>query len=159
MIDSKPIAYLKTLTNSEMKDFGLFISIAKGAKDAILLHTYLAKYHPNYPAKKIDKSIIATKLFPTEKNKDRKLVNAMHRYVQLLDVFFIQEELKDNAEEKNFLLLQAFKNRKLDKYFFKKADQIERSWQKKTTGRPRAFVLWISFKEDVLSPSKIYTSK
>jgi len=130
MTNSRLIAYLKTMSKAEMKDFGRFISAAKGIKDVIVLFNYLQPYHPEYPEKNLVKSKIATKLFPNERNIAKKFTNIMYRFGQLLDDFLVQEELKVKEAEKDLLLLHALKRRQLDHFFFKKAEQIEEDWTK-----------------------------
>jgi len=141
MTNSKLIIYLKTLSNAEMKDFGLFLSISKGAKDAFQLYNYLKKYHPNYSEKAIEKEKVTGKLFPKDKNKAKKLINAMQRCSRLLDEFLIQEELKTLAENQELLLLKALKKRRLDTYFFRKAEKLEKDW----TNNPRPGLLTLHY--------------
>lgn len=113
-----------------MKDFGLYLSISKGAKDAQLLFQYLKKYHPSFSTKALDKEVVANKLFKKDTNKAKKLTNSMQRCSRLLNIFLIQEELKMQTENQELLLLQAMKKRKLDSYFFRKADKLEKEWTK-----------------------------
>jgi len=128
MTNSKLLIYLKTLSNTEMKDFSLYLSISKGAKDSIKLFHCLKKYHPHYTDKALDKNKVAQKLFAEDINKDKKLINAMQRCSRLLDNFLIQEELKTQTENQEMLLLQALKKRRLDTYFFRKADKLDKAW-------------------------------
>jgi len=54
----------------------------------------------------------------------------MVKFVQLLNKFFIQQELELSEVDENFLYLKALRRRKLDNYFFKKADQMKKQWDK-----------------------------
>jgi len=130
MTNSRLIAYLKTFSKAEMRDFGRHIKASKGIKDVIVLYDYLQTYHPQFPEKYIIKENVAKKLFPKEQNIAKKFTNVMYRFGQLLDDFLVYEELKVKEAEKDLLLLHALKRRQLDQYFIKKAEQIEEEWSK-----------------------------
>lgn len=131
MNNSKLIIFLKSLSITEMRDFGRFINAhsGKSAKEVNDFFNYLKKYHPEFPEKKIEKEKVALKIFAkNDANKQKKVVNIMYKLGQLLENFLIQDELKIRQKEQDFLLLQSLKKRKLDKYFFKKIEQVEEEW-------------------------------
>ena len=132
MKNSKLIAYLKTLSSLEIRDFGQYIKFktSKDANDVNTLYNYLKKLHPDYPEKKVDKEYMLKKLYRSNDNK--KLLNSVYKLCVLLDDFLILDVLNSKSKERNFLLLDALKKRKLDRYFFKKTEQIQEEWKKKS---------------------------
>ena len=132
MKNSKLIAYLKTLSSLEIRDFGQYIKFktSKNANNVNTLFNYLKRLHPIYPEKKIDRDYVLKKLYGSDDNK--KLLNSIYKLSVLLDDFLILDVLNSKIKDKNFLLLDALKQRKLDKYFFKKTEQIQEEWEKKT---------------------------
>jgi len=130
MTNSKLLQFLKTIDSTEHKALSDFLKVAKGAKDVNILFDYLKKYHPVYPENKVLKSFVANKIFPKDKNNEKKLLNTMVKFVQLLDEFFIKQELERTKIDRDFLYLKALRRRKLDSYFFRKADQMKEQWDK-----------------------------
>ncbi len=130
MKNSKLLTFLKTLNDSELKEWGKYIELNsnKKAKDAITFFNYLKKYHPEFPEKKIAKEVIARKIYPNETNGIKKIENLMFKFGIILEDFLVLDQLKKKEKEREFLLLQSLKERKLDKFFFKKTDELERKW-------------------------------
>lgn len=132
MKDSKLIILLKALSRLEMKDLGRFIeNNTKDAKTMNAFFVYLKKYHPEFIDKKIDREYVAKKIFGKEVNQLKKIENLMYKLVQFTEEFLIQGVLENDETERDFLLLKAYKKKKLDKFFFNKIEKIEKSWHKK----------------------------
>lgn len=133
MKNSKLIQYLKTLSVSEMKEFGYFVSSSskREAKMLMVFFNYLKKLHPEFPEKKINKVQILAKLFPKDSGDIKKVQNLIHKLNMLFEEFLISEELKEHEVKRSFLLLEALKKRKLDKFFFKEIEDLEGKWRKK----------------------------
>lgn len=131
MENSKVITLLKTLNKKEIKEFGDYIN-AKNNKEVAVFFKCICSYHPDYKVKNINKKKFCKKYYPNLnldiKNDSSKITKMMHQLVQCLDEFFIQKEVKENSTEKDFLLLSAYKKRKLDNFFFKKANQLQKRW-------------------------------
>lgn len=157
MNNSKLITYLRTLSNYEMRDFGQFIvyKTAKGPNDLNVLFNYLKKLHPIFPEKKIEKKFVSKKIFKEEKSTKR-IINTMYKLGLILDEYLVMDVLKEREKEKDFLLLNALQKRKLNKFFFKKAKQIQEDWQ----GNPRAGIdqLYDEFKLNEMCMSHPYYS-
>ncbi len=115
-----------------MKDFGKFIGkiSVRESKDLKLFFNYLKKLHPNFTSVNIEKKFVAQKVFPNDSNNVKKVLNLIYKVSNLFEEFLVNEELKNNETEKNFLLLEALKKRKLNKYFFRKINQIKDDWNK-----------------------------
>lgn len=130
MTNSKLIQFLKTIDATELKVLGDFLKIAKGANDVNKLFNYLRRYHPEFDKKKVDKELLANKVFSNTIESKKKLENTMVKFIKLLDDFFIQQELKRDTIDEDFLYLKALRRRKLDSYFFRKVDQMKKQWDK-----------------------------
>jgi len=133
MVKSKLIAYLKTLSVSEMRELGQHIDFksSNDQNDIVQLFKYLKKMHPVFPEKKIAKEYLINKIFKNEANKNKKLLNSVYRLNLLIDDFFVQKVLEKDLKDRDFLLLKALNNRKLDKYFFKKIETTQEDWDRK----------------------------
>lgn len=130
MNDSKLIQFLKTVDATELKALGNFLKDAKGANDVNKLFSYLKNHHPEYAEEKVKKLLVSNKVFSDSKNSKKKLENTMVKFVKLLDDFFIQQELKRETIDRDFLYLKALRRRKLDNHFFRKADEVKKQWHK-----------------------------
>lgn len=133
MIESKLITFLRALDKEEMRRFGRFLegTAERKAPDRIAFFDYLQKYHPEFPEKKVKRELVAQKLFPENGKRLKKVENLMHKIVSILEDFLIYEELKARQSQRDFLLLEVYKRRKLDNFFFKKIKKIEEEWERK----------------------------
>lgn len=131
MADSKLITLLRTLSKEEMRRFGRFMEGTAERKSPykIDFFNYLKNYHPKFPEKKAQPEAIAQKLFPAHANGIKRIENLMHSTVQDFDDFLIYEELKVQPTKRDLLLLEAYKRRKLDGFFFKKIKKVEQEWK------------------------------
>lgn len=132
MTESKLITLLRTLDEEEMRKFGKFLegTAQRKSPDRIAFFNYLKKYHPEFPVKKTEREYVARKLFAKDANRSKKIENLMHTIGSVLEDFLLYEELKAQQTQRDFLLLEVYKKRKLDKFFFKKIEQIEKGWEK-----------------------------
>jgi len=133
MTESKLITFLRALDKEEMRRFGRFLegTAERKAPDRIAFFEYLQKYHPEFPEKKVKRELVAQKLFPDNDKRLKKVENLMHKMVLVLEDFMSYEELKMQQSQRDFLLLEAYKRRKLDDFFFKKIRKIEEEWEYK----------------------------
>lgn len=131
MLNSKLLDFFKSLSKTDIKALGVYLNATKQTTDVVLLYNYLKKYYPSFPEKHLIKDYVAKKIFNKDKNNTKKLLNAMVRLSKLLDDFLIYEQLNCSQVYKDFLYLEALKKRQLDKFFFKKAVQMEQDWEKK----------------------------
>lgn len=134
MNKSKLIEVIRTLSTKEFKEFGIFLNGTPHRKTAGVykLYNYLKKYHPEYPPDKIKKEVVYKKLFKDKGNVNKRIFDLMYSLYHVLENFLLQKELEDNLVDRNFLMLEVLKKRKLDKLFFKKIDQVKRDWEKET---------------------------
>lgn len=132
MNDSKLITLLRTLNDDEIKRFGKFLegTALRKSPDRIAFFNYIKKYYPEFPTKKIEREYVAQKLFAKDANPNKKVENCIFKISEILEDFLLNEELKKQPTKRNFLLLDVYKSRKLDKYFFKRVEEIEKDWEK-----------------------------
>ncbi len=133
MEKSKLILLFKTLSTSEVKEFGKFLEGASYRKSGgvFLLYSYLKKWHPSFPSKKMEKETVSKAVFKNNKAFNRRLFDVMSNLYKALEDFLIKKRLEEKEIERDFLLLEVLKERKLDKLFFLKINHIEKSWEKK----------------------------
>ncbi len=133
MTEKELITILHTLDTKEMRGFGRFLkgTAERTSQDRIAFFDYLEKYHPKFPPKKIEREYIAQKLFSDVPDPLRKVRELANNVGAVLKDFLVQEELRKQKEQYDFLLLEAYKRRKLDNFFFKKADEIDKAWKRK----------------------------
>lgn len=137
MEKSKLIKILHTLSDSEIKEFGKFLEGNSFRKtgSAYKLFLYLRKLHPILPINKIKKEYVQKKLFKDLESSEKHLFNIMSQLTTALEDFLVKKLLEEEAIDKDFLLLKAYKKRKLDKFFFQKIGAIEKKWdQSKAAG-------------------------
>ncbi len=130
MKNSKLIVFLETLSAAEMREWGRFIeaSSAKKSPASTQFFEILYQYHPTFEEARIDKEKIALKLYPKDKNYIKKFDNLIYKFWGILEDFLAFKELEYQKRDKEFLLLEAMKRRRIDKFFFKKVDDLEKEW-------------------------------
>ena len=120
MFKSKLVSSLRTLSNKELKWFEAYIASPFFNKNAkvIQLLDILQKYHPQYEEHKVAMEAIFPKLFQGEKKVDeQKLRYVMTDLTKLLEDYLAYLEYNKNEIYRNHLLLSAYDQRGLDKYF------------------------------------------
>jgi len=132
MDKSKLIILLKTLSTSEFKQYGSYLEGASFRKTsgAFLLFNYLKKFHPDYPESKVSKEVVKKKVFKNNVPTNQRLFDLMYILYTSLENFLIQKKLEVDKAERDLLVLDILKDRKLDKLFFLKANQVEKDWSK-----------------------------
>lgn len=129
MVNSKLITLLKTLDNAELKAFEHHINCSKQAGELVVFFDHLKKYHPKYTNKYVVKEAFCKKFYPKLKPDAQKISKMMNKLVDHLNEFMIQQELKKDEIKKDFLLLSAYQNRRLDNLFFKTVKKVENKWE------------------------------
>ncbi len=113
-----------------MREWGKYIEAnsKKNVESTMAFFDYLYKQYPNFPEDKIEKEYIAERIYPKEKNGVKKIDNLIYKFWIILEDFIVKKELENQPRQRELILLDALKNRKLDKYFFKKVDDLEKDW-------------------------------
>jgi len=130
MYKSKLVTVLRTLTVSEMRDFGKFMEgTSYRTTGAIFqLYNFLKKQHPEYPEKKIDREYVKKALNKGGKNTGNRLPDLVSLLNTELEKFLIQKKLFEKEVKKEMLFLEVLRERGLDKMFFKRAANLEKNW-------------------------------
>jgi len=132
MKNKELIKVLRTLSPEEMRAFGRYLkgTAKRMSQDRIVFFGYLEKYYPKFPDKKTNRASIAHNLFSKTADPIRKVSDLESNIGVLLKHFLVQQELERQEEQYDFLLLEAYKRRKLDDFFFKKIKKIEKEWER-----------------------------
>lgn len=119
MFKSKPILILKTLSNKELKKFIHFLSSPYFNVNLNVQKLYKILYplHPEYKAEHLKREKIFRKLFPKIPYQEQKLRYVMSDLTKALEEFLIFQQLLTQESYANFLLLKAYGEKNLDKYF------------------------------------------
>lgn len=132
MKKSKLLTMIATLSDKEFKEFGKYLegTTYRKTSSIFLLYNYLKKVHPEYPEKKVLKAKVQKSIFKDAPNAERSLMDTMYKLTIILEDFFIKKTLEERNMDRNFLLLESLKKRKLDKMFFGKIEALEKNWEK-----------------------------
>lgn len=132
MKKSKLLTMIATLSEAEFKEFGKYLegTTYRKTSSVFLLYNYLKKAHPEYPEKKVLKAKVQKSIFKGAPNAERTLMDTMYKLTIVLEDFFIKKTLEEQNMDRNFLLLDSLRKRKLDKMFFSKITSVEKNWEK-----------------------------
>lgn len=130
MTNTVCVSIFKTLTESEVKAFGSYLTASYQKSGSIYkLYNYLKKSHPDLAKEKLERKIVEKKLFKEKANPERTLFDTTSKLTAKLKSFITIQELEQQEEYQNFLYLEALKSRKLDELFFKKAESLQQKWE------------------------------
>jgi len=129
MINTVCVSIFKTLTESEVKAFGSYLTASYQKSGSIYkLYNYLKKNHPDLTKEKLERKIVEKKLFKEKANPERTLFDTSSKLTAKLKSFITIQELEKQEVDQNFLYLEALKSRKLDELFFRKAESLQQKW-------------------------------
>ncbi len=131
-IDSKVVALFQSLSKQEVKAFAKYLSGTsyKPDNDVFQLFFFLKKHHPNFCEKKVTSSTVWQYIFYEDEVNKKKLLQLCTNLVKVIEDFLIKLQLQKSQPERDFLLLNAFKDRKLDNQFFQKVKEVRKKWEK-----------------------------
>lgn len=138
MNQNKLITLFKTLSTKEVRQFGCFLKGASYRENSITfrLYKYLKKKHPSFPDKKISKTVLFEEIMPkdesanqrySDKDKAKRVTDEMSILTKNLEKFLPILVLQHEEVKKDFLILSFLKQRKQDKLFFQKINQIQKN--------------------------------
>jgi len=118
-----------TLSPKELKKFEEFIYSPFFNKNElpVRLFNVLKVYHPKMEESKVAMEAIFPKVFPKEKIEEQRLRYVMRDLTKLLEEFLTYTEYEKEDEFKKYMLLSAYDNRNLEKYFKITLDQAKES--------------------------------
>ncbi len=135
MKNAKLIRFLAALTPEELKSFQLFAQSPyhNSNKQVAGLLACLAKYHPDFDHKQLNKQSVFRKIHEKGKRFHEGRMNLlMARLMQLLKDFLVFEEVKKNAFLQRKERLHAYRARRLDDEYWKevkKQEETLETWQ------------------------------
>lgn len=120
MYKSKLLNILDKISMRELKKFGDYVISPFFNKNekVISLFELLAAIAPNYTEKNVERTLIFEQLFPKETFKEQKLRYVMADLTKLLEGFITHQQLQKEAFFNNYMLLNAYAERDIDKYFY-----------------------------------------
>jgi hypothetical protein len=132
MLDRKFVTLFRTLDKGELSGFEAHLKGNYGRqKIALAVFDYLKKLYPEFSdARKLDIGYAHRKIFkyPEEKKSDRKrLLNALSDLNLWLRDYLLQEEIKKDVPERDFLWLKILSRKKLDDAFFRQAERTRKA--------------------------------
>ncbi len=136
MKNSKLIYLLSSLNKSEFRKFGQFLkkTFFKKDKSVIKLYEVLDRRYPDFKESLLEKERIAKIIFgKNTMAEQKKLTYTMSYFTKALNDYILWEQIQKQTYERDFLYLEAYKERGLDKFFYKKAEEI----QEKLDRQPR----------------------
>ena len=119
MFQAKPVLILKTLQSAELRRFADFLdspALNKNQKVSEVLDV-LRRFHPEYTHPDLERNKLFTLIFPGEEYDEKKLRYALTDLAKSLEEFLILEQFKSDGFHRQQLLLHAYKERGLDKYY------------------------------------------
>jgi len=129
LINSKVVVLFKSLSKPELRQFTKYLEGTpyKKNNDIYTLFSYLKKHHPNFCEKKINKQTVCKHVYKSK--KEGKFLQLCTNLTKILEDFLIKLELEESQSERDFLLLNALKRRKLDNLFFQKVKKVRKEWK------------------------------
>lgn len=133
MRESQFIQLLKTLNKKEQLAFKNYIKGLYGKKKKMVqLLDYVLKFSPSFVSDKLDRSYINRYVFTTEGFLDKNLSNLISYLKIYLEEFLRWQKIQHKAEsfEKSKIMLDIYKERRLEKAFFKEVEKVTRKVEK-----------------------------
>lgn len=129
MKNSSLVKYISTLTNTEIKEFRLWLAspLHNSRLELILLFDYILAFRNDNNQTDLTKTAAFAATFPNEKYVDKQLRYAMSFLLQELKAYLIWQQSKEHEIQEKKFLLQQLRKRNLFKPFeqeLKKAMQI-----------------------------------
>jgi len=126
MENSKLIKLFRGLSRNELLEFGRYIKtpFLNRDKNLVKLYDYIKKYSPEYEAKELKKAYFQKKMSKTQVVKDRQIHDWMSDLTKKLEDYLIYAELQNRPLSRDFVLLDAMKDRKMGDLFFRSIKNI-----------------------------------
>jgi len=124
---TKLVNILKTLSQRELRKATSFLESPYFNENPKIVefYKYLIQFHPNYEDEGIDRTVAFSHFFPNEPLNKKALPYLQSNLTLLLEEFLIQQKLETNKTQKSFLLLEAFEDKQLLKYYKQTLDKIQ----------------------------------
>lgn len=128
MQDSKIIQLLKALDTSEMRLFNKYLRspFFNYSEPILQLYEHLRKYHPTFSSPALERQRVYQKIFPDQKFKDKKFRNLLHEFLNHIEQFMVQLQLREDDYMSRKLLMEAQGRRDLYPFFVRKNQDLIR---------------------------------
>ena len=120
------IKLFRGLSRNELLEFGRYIKTPFLNRDENLvkLYEYIKKYSPEYESDKLDKTHFLKKVSKNQQVRERQIHDWMSDLTRKLEDYLIYTELQNRPLSRDFVLLDAMKDRKMDELFFRSIKNI-----------------------------------
>jgi hypothetical protein len=126
MEDSKIIRLLKSLDASEMRLFNKYLRSPFFNYSAAVLSLYehLRRYYPSFSSPDLERSRVYNKIFPGQAYNDKKFRNLLHEFLNHIEHFMVQQQLRKNEYLSKKLLMEAQAERDLYPLFVQRNQEL-----------------------------------
>lgn len=134
MKKTKLIQVLSTFDRAELLDFERVLKSSGFHKSNPIfkLWNLLKKEHPEFPEKKIDKSLVFKRIFgKAPHGNTRRLTDIISHLNLAVQNYLIDKKIAEKEAIRAISLLEVYEERSLDKLFFSTAQQLINKWEKK----------------------------
>jgi len=116
---SKPVTILKTFLPKEFKKLLPIVRIESkdDRPELLLLFEVFKKAHPKFDQPYIEREALFKKVFPDQPYNEKLLRYLLSDFTKILEEYLVDSRLEKNDRQRTSLLLQAYGDRELDKYF------------------------------------------
>jgi len=130
MVKNKAIRVIKTLSESEKKEFALFIRSPyfNSNKKLVKLYELILKDLDSINSENITEEFFYSKLYPSKKFSYGIMKNLMSELSGFVEKFLVINSVNTGIESvsQKLVLLKEYDKRNLDSYFFRSYDKLEK---------------------------------
>lgn len=128
MLNSNLLNLLSGFSPEEMKEFRSFVSspFFNSNPSVVKIFEHIRSCYPEFNAKKLEKEEVYRKVFGKDVYNDGFMRTVMFNLQKLAEEYIAYNSFKEKKYEKDLLLLENFYERKTEKLFRKKADEISK---------------------------------
>ena len=152
MVENKLLKLLKTLQPKELIRFEDFVKSPyfNAHKQVIALFEYLKNFAPNFDnPKKMEKGFVYAQLYKSKAYDDNFFASIISKLLKLLEDFMAYESFNSKTGEKELLVLQNMRKRKLEKHFRAYEKQLEKYLSESVQQNTSAYFQSMQFAEEL----------
>ncbi len=126
MLNSNFCILIRSFSKKEIKDFGKFLRQQHARKTIPLsIFEYIRRYAPGFDDPRLDKERAYNQIFPGELYNYRKITDALSDLFLLANQFLLQEKVKTTSWLQQQLLLDIYREKKLQPWVNKTLELLE----------------------------------
>ena len=140
MISSKAIELLKSFSEAEFKEFGLFAASPYFNRENVQIKFYeiLKKHYPHFSSRTFTKEQVYKKLYPGKTFSDGVMRNILSKTLELAENFISIQHFQKNEFTYSYTLMRELSKRKAEKLFLK-AERLASSTLEKTGAKDEQY--------------------